>query len=259
MSHVIEMLALGLVAAIAVAAGVLLWRRYQPVADDEDQGEEAGEYMSMMVSLLYALLLALALVNVWEVRDDADVFTNIEAGALHQLTVLSDGMPPEQDKQIDDIAQRYAAHVVQQEWPLLADRAPLGDEGWRLLRQLRPAALPPAESTAAQQVTSLQMLSQLGELDYARRERADAAEETLSPILWVAIFVGAALSITFLFFFRVRGDKTHVSMVMGMVALTVFLILLISHMSEPFGSVMGIGPDAFLRYFPEAETASSTP
>lgn len=41
-------------------------------------------------------------------------------------------------------------------------------------------------------------------------------------------------------------------MAMGMVVLAIFLGLLIHYLATPFGDVMGVSPDPFTRYFPEA-------
>ncbi|MEU9984098.1 hypothetical protein [Streptomyces sp. NPDC050856] len=253
MNHVFEMLALGLLAALLAVAAVVLWRHFQPVdCDDDEEGADAAEYMSMMIALLYALLLGLALVTVWEMRSGAEGHTSTEAGALHQITVLSEGMPVAQAERIDVLAERYATHVVQSEWPRMHEHGPLGDPGWSLVRQLRATAAAPPDATPSQQATAGELLGQLALLDDARRGREAIAQETLSPVLWAGMVIGAILSFCILFFFGIGRRISHLVMVMGMVGLTVFLGLLIHYLSTPFGEVMGVSPDPFTRYFPQA-------
>ncbi|GGT17995.1 bestrophin-like domain [Streptomyces purpureus] len=252
MKHVVEMVALALLAAMIAAAAVVVWRRFRPSEEEEGDGEEAAEYMSMMIALLYALLLGLALVTVWELRDSAEGHTVAEAGSLHQMTVVAQGMPPDQQRRINELAAVYATHVAQDEWPRLAEGDGLGEDGWVLLRQLREASAAPPDATMDQQVTALELLAQLGTLDDARRGREADSRETLSPVMWAGLLIGAILSVCILFFFRIGRSVSHLVMAMGMVVLTVFLGLVIHHLASPFGEVMGIGPEPFTRYFPAA-------
>ncbi|MFF8291604.1 hypothetical protein ACF068_20565 [Streptomyces sp. NPDC016309] len=253
MEHVVGTLALGLLAALIAAAAVVAWRHFHPAeADEEEGGGEVAEYMSMMIALLYALLLGLALVSVWELRGDAESHTSTEAGALHQMTVLAEGLPPEQKKRLDAVAERYAVHVVQDEWPRMRLGGQLPDAGWGLVGQMRAVAAAPPHATSSQEVTALELLGQLSTLDDARRGRESVAQETLSPVLWAGIFVGAVLSVGMLFFFGIGRSLGQLMMAMGMVVLTVFLGLLIHYLSTPFGDVMGVSADPFTRYFPGA-------
>lgn len=252
MSQAFEALALGLLVALLAAAAILVWRRFHRTADGDEEGGDAAEYMSMMIALLYALLLGLSLVNVWEMRSAAEGHTSTEAGALHQMTVLSEGMPASRAARIDALAERYAAHVVQYEWPRMQQHEQPGEPGWSLVRQLRAAAAAPADAPPPQQATAAELLGQLAVLDDARRGREAVSQETLSPLLWAGMAVGAVLSFWILFFYGIGRGITNLVMVMGMVLLTVFLGLLIHYLATPFGETMGVSPDAFTRYFPES-------
>ncbi|WP_228974285.1 DUF4239 domain-containing protein [Streptomyces sp. DH12] len=254
MNPVIEALLLGLFGALLAAGVVIAWHRYRPGARDgegeEESGETAAEYMSMMIALLYAMLLGLALVSVWDLRAEAGSSTAEEAGALHQVTVLAEGLPPEQRRRVEGLTQQYAEHVVRVEWPLMNRHEDLGDTGWDLLRRLHADAAAPADATAAQQVNAVEVLAQLGTVDEARRTREASAQDTLSPVLSVGLIVGAVLSVWILFFFGVGRSLSQLVMTMGMVALTVFLGYLIHQLSMPFGDVAGVSTDPFTRYFP---------
>ncbi|GGU27814.1 bestrophin-like domain [Streptomyces lavendofoliae] len=253
MEHVIATLTLGFLAALIAAAAVVAWRHFHPVeAEDEEGGGEVAEYMSMMIALLYALLLGLALVSVWELRGDAEGHTSTEAGALHQMTVLAEGLPPDQKKRVESVAERYAVHVVRDEWPRMRQGAPPTGTGWDMVRQLRAVSAAPPHATSSQEVTALELLGQLSALDDARRGREAVSQDSLSPVLWAGLFVGAILSIGMLFFFGIGRSPGQLMMAMGMVVLTVFLGLLIHYLSTPFGDVMGVSPDPFTRYFPMA-------
>ncbi|MGA5420849.1 hypothetical protein [Streptomyces lavendulocolor] len=253
MEHVIATLTLGLLAALVAAGAVVAWRHFHPVeAEEEEDGGEVAEYMSMMIALLYALLLGLALVSVWELRGDAESHISTEAGALHQMTVLAEGLPADQKERVDAVARRYAVHVVRGEWPRMRQGVEPDETGWHLVRELRAVAAAPPGATSSQEVTALELLGQLSALDDARRGREAVSQETLSPVLWAGILVGAVLSVGMLFFFGIGRSPGQLMMAMGMVVLTVFLGLLIHYLSTPFGEVMGVSPDPFTRYFPTA-------
>ncbi|WP_175410805.1 DUF4239 domain-containing protein [Streptomyces sp. TRM64462] len=264
MKQVAEMLGLGLLAALVAAGVVLLWHHFRPSSaegddDNEENKEEVAEYMSMMIALLYAMLLGLALVTVWDVRESAETHASKEAGALHQITVLADGFPEDQRRRINTAAQEYATEVVRTEWPRMNDRQNLGEPGWDLVRQIRAASAAPPDATPAQQVTALEMLAQLSILDESRRGREHEGQETLSPVLWAGMVLGAVLSVCILFFFGIGRSPSQLVMAMGMVALTVFLLFLINELSRPFGDVAGVGPQPFTRYFPTAAVPAPGP
>ncbi|MEU6974698.1 MULTISPECIES: hypothetical protein [unclassified Streptomyces] len=242
----VVVIGVAVVAALAVVAKTRLF----PMREEDEPREDVAEYIAMMVSVLYALVLGLCLVSVWDSRTVADDQVRVEASALHQTYLLADGFPAGQQEPVRQAARSYATHVVDVEWPLMAERAPLGPEGWTLLGRLRDAGRLHGTGTTAQQIAAQEMLAQLGYLDDARRGREAASQESLSPVLWTGLIIGGLLTLVFMFLFGISRSTTHVVMVMGLAGFIAFTVLLVHQLDAPFGEMLGASPDPFTRYFP---------
>ncbi|MFB7515550.1 hypothetical protein [Streptomyces sp. NPDC056144] len=241
----VVVLGVSLVAAVSVFAKTKLF----PVAEDEEPREDVAEYIAMMVSVLYAVVLGLCLVSVWDTRASASDHVQAEASALHQTYLLADAFPADQRTSLREAAKTYAGHVVDVEWPAMAEREPLGQEGWTMLEQLRRASTVTDPDNVSAQIASQEVLAQLGYVDDARRGREAAAQERLSPVLWTGLLIGGALTLAFMFLFGIKRSTTHVVMVMGLSGFIAFTVLLIHQLDAPFGEMLGATPDAFVRYF----------
>ncbi|MFI8824311.1 hypothetical protein [Streptomyces sp. NPDC053431] len=234
-----------LVAALAVHAKTRLF----PMREGEEPREDVAEYISMMVSVFYALVLGLCLVSVWDNRATADDRVQAEASALHQTYLLADALPAVQRQPVREAARAYASHVVTVEWPRMAEREPLGPEGWNLLDRLRAAGQLQGTATTGQQIAAQEVLAQIGYVDDARRGREAASEERLSVVLWAGLVIGGVLTVAFMFLFGLNRSSTHVILVMGLSGFIAFTVLLISQLDAPFGTSLGVAPDPFTRYF----------
>ncbi|WP_282696386.1 DUF4239 domain-containing protein [Streptomyces sp. CC208A] len=235
--------------ALLGAVAVVVKTRLFPTSEDEGPREDVAEYIAMMVSVLYAIVLGLCLVSVWETRTDAAEHSQAEASALHQTYLLADALPEDRREPLRAAARAYADHVVEVEWPMMADRQPLDPSGWRLLERLRQAGEIGDTATVSQQIAAQEVLAQLGYVDDARRNREAASQERLSPVLWAGLIIGGFLTLAFMFIFGIHHTRTHVVMVMGLAGFIAFTALLVHQLDAPFGETLGTGPDAFTRYF----------
>ncbi|MGV4980728.1 bestrophin-like domain [Streptomyces sp. NPDC001709] len=236
-----------------VAAGIVVIRhRYWPPVSDEEPREDVAEYISMMVGVLYALVLGLAMVSVWQTRSSAEGHVQVEAGAAHQISLLSAGLPAPQGERTRSAVDAYVHHVVSAEWPAMQNGQPPGRTGWDLLDQVRVAGQVPADAGPTQQATLQETLAQLSTLDDARRGREADVGDTLSPVLWFGLIVGGVLTVAFMFMFGVKRSFTHVVMVMGLTALITFTVLLVYQLNQTFTGMFAVNTAPFTRYFPGA-------
>ncbi|MEU8527773.1 MULTISPECIES: hypothetical protein [Streptomyces] len=249
MPYLLETLGVMIGVALIAAAIVLLKERLFPIPEDEPPREDVAEYIAMMVSVLYAVVLGLCLVSVWDNRSDAQDHVQAEAGALHQTYLLAASFPEPRRAPLREAARSYAVHVVDVEWPRMAARESLGRSGWSMLDRLRVVSEVEDSGTISQKIAAQEVLAQLGYIDDARRGREAAAEERLSPVLWVGLINGGFLTLAFMFLFGIRRSFTHVIMVMGLAGFIAFTVLLIHQLDSPFGGMFGASADPFTRYF----------
>ncbi|WP_406862093.1 hypothetical protein ABZO31_17120 [Streptomyces sp. HUAS MG47] len=249
MPHLLETLAVVLGVGLLMALIVLVKDRLAPVREDDGTREDVAEYIAMMVSVLYAIVLGLCLVSVWDNRVSAEDHVQAEASALHQTYLLAASLPEERRAPLREAARAYAAHVVDVEWPRMAARGPLLEEGWTMLDRIRVAGEVGDSATVAQKIAAQEVLAQLGYVDDARRNRETAAQERLSPVLWTGLILGGVLTLAFMFLFGINRSGTHMVMVMGLAGFIAFTVLLVHQLDSPFGGMLSASADPFTRYF----------
>ncbi|MFF0740184.1 hypothetical protein ACFYVL_07260 [Streptomyces sp. NPDC004111] len=244
-----ETLAIVLGVALLAAGVVLIKHRFWPMGPDDEPREDVAEYISMMVGVLYALVLGLALVTVWDSNSSAEQHVRTEASAAHQVSLLADGLPAEQGALVRARVGEYVRFVTGTEWPAMERGEPLGQEGWRLLSEVRSAAQVSERADGAQRMIAEETLVQLGMLDDSRRGRETDLDDRLSPILWLGLIAGGVLTVSFMFMFGVKRNFTHVVMVMGLSGLITFMVLLIHQLDAPFSGWLAVDATPFTRYF----------
>lgn len=246
-----ETIALVLGVSMLAAASVLLRHRYWP-NDDAEPREDVAEYIAMMVGVLYALLLGLSLVSVWEGRSSAEEHVQNEANAAHEIYQLAGGLPEADAVRLRESVTQYVHHAVRTELPAMAAGEPPGQEGWRLLQNVRTANRAPADAKAVEQVTVQEVANQVWVMGDARRGREADARNGLSPVLWFGLLSGGLLTIAFMFMFGIQRSVSHVVMVMGLTGLITLTVLLVYQLDQPFTGLMAVDSSSFNRYFPGA-------
>jgi Protein of unknown function (DUF4239) len=72
-----------------------------------------------------------------------------------------------------------------------------------------------------------ELLSQLDRVTEARRERLSLAEGVFPGVIWLVLFVGAAMTLGFTFFFGLQNLRAQALMT-GMLALVIYLVLFVA-------------------------------
>lgn len=246
MEHVLAMIGI-VVGFVVVAVGAILLngRRTRRSASGEEARDGTAEYLTMMVSVLYALVLGVALVTVWEAKDDARTNISAEAGALHQMYLLADALPPDAAQQARSATDTYAAYVRNEEWPLMAEGRPLGPRGWALLRDVQNAWTSFEPGTNAQQQVDQVAFGELSATYQARHGREADGGRGMSGIMWFGLLAGGALTLGLMFLFGIERTGTHLVLATGFTSLIVFMVVLIYALNSPYGGLLGLTPAPF--------------
>lgn len=231
---------------------VLLKHKFFPAKPDDESDTEPADYIAMMISVIYALVLGLALVAVYGTNSDAQSDVQTESGALYQVYMLADSLPAKQEAQVRSTADAYAHYVTTVEWKRMADHRSLGPEGWTMLDKLRDIYQSTEPARPTEQNAAQEALSQISTLDQARLSREQDGESTMSPVLWIGLFIGGVLTVGFMFAFGVKRQVGHLIMVMCLSGFIVFMILLIYQLDQPFSGILSVGSGAFGSYFGNA-------
>ncbi|MFE4516873.1 hypothetical protein ACFRMQ_22065 [Kitasatospora sp. NPDC056783] len=241
MEHVLAVI--GIVVGFAVVAGgavLLNSRRSRRSSSGEEVRDGTAEYLTMMVGVLYALVLGVALVTVWEAKDDAGNNISAEAGALHQIYLLADALPPDVAQHARSATDTYAAYVRNEEWPLMEEGKPLGPRGWTLLHDVQNAWTSFEPATNVQQQVDQVAFGQLSSAYQARHGREEDVGQGMSGVMWFGLLAGGALTLGLMFLFGTERTGTHLVLATGFTSLIVFMVVLIYALNSPFGGLLGL-------------------
>jgi uncharacterized membrane protein YjjB (DUF3815 family) len=233
-----------LLAALAVAAlSVHLVHKHWSHEARRKHTDVAG-FIFAGVAVLYAVMLAFVVIVGWEDLGGARATTYSEADQLANVYWISRNLPPPQGPAVASLTVAYANTVIGTEWPLM-DQGKTSPEAQAVLNQIRDRMFAFQPRTGQQQALYEQALVSVNELSAARRDRLVSMNDTVPEPLWVALIVGAVVTVAFCLLFGLENQTVHIAMVVGITALVTISLLLIKDMQYPFGGNPHIGPEAF--------------
>jgi hypothetical protein len=229
-------------ATLLAMAGPYVVRRYVKLSRLRTNNEVAG-FKFATIGVLYAVMLAFAVVVVWEKFNQADGVVASEAASAATVFRLAGGLDPEHGGAISRAVAVYLTAAVSKDWPAMEQGAE-STEVTRALNDIYVAVLKPHTSTAGNSVALAAVLQQLDSMSDARRERLVVANGVVPDIIWVMLFVGAAVTIGFTFFFGTDNLFAQ-SMMTGALAVLIFAgLLTIVAIDHPFAGSVKVGPEA---------------
>jgi hypothetical protein len=83
------------------------------------------------------------------------------------------------------------------------------------------------------------------EMTQARRLRLDAVSTHLPGILWFVIFMGALISLSSSFFFRVEDARLQTTQVFLLALFVGLVVFMIFALDRPFQGDLGLGPGPY--------------
>jgi hypothetical protein len=241
----LSVLILVVVPSVIVSCGPWVVRRFIPVESIRDNNEVAG-FKFATLGVVYAVLLGLAVISVWEKYSGAESAATEEAAALASIDRLSNGLLADEGQALRESIIRYVHAVIEDDWPAMAS----GDDGEKTHEALENLYTVVLGLTVSDQRAATIMEALLTQLNYvteSRRERLDLADGILPKVVWLVLFVGAAVTIGFTFFFGL--DNLSVQMLMtGLLALLISLSLFVAlAIDHPFSGPSAIQPAAMER------------
>lgn len=226
-------------------AALLLWlvQLFVPHPVREGSNDVAG-FIFAAVGVLYAVLLGFVVVTVWANVDAARKTTFQEANAVAGIYWISRELPLPIGATIEHDTLAYAHTVQDTEWPLMGSHhsSPAATKEVYAIRDAVNSFQP---TTPAQQVLYEHAVAHVEELATERRERLTEVEDSVPPILWGALILGAVLTIGFTYLFGLSSTVAHGLMVLSLTALVVGSLILIKEMNYPFAGVTRVEPTAF--------------
>jgi hypothetical protein len=210
-------------------------------------GPEESVFTSAMmqaVMVFYGLSVALIAVSVWQNHTDAARTISEEATAVGALYRDVSSYPEPIHSQLQKGLRDYLDYVIDQAWPMQR-RGNIPSGGVDQLNRFQTVLTAFEPATEGQKLLHGEALRAYNHMIESRRLRLDAVLTGLPAILWWVVIVGALVSLSSTFFFRIEDARLEKIQV---VLLTIFIglvIVMIFALDRPFRGDLGLGPDPY--------------
>ena len=225
----------------AAVLGQLGIQRVWPKLAEGEHNDVAG-FIIAVVGVIYAVLLAFVVIISWENFSNAEGIVGQEASALRTIYRESSAFPQDVRDQLHDDVRRYAAAAVEREWPAMAEGragdaavAQVLDEMSQHLTQL-PATTPTQQEYVGAEA------ARFNDLVTARSQRLDYAEQGVPAVLWIALVVGAIVTIGFATIFGLSSVRLHIVITASLAAVIGVLLFVSIAIDHPFRGDVAVSP-----------------
>jgi hypothetical protein len=223
-------------------AGLCLVRWLVPLDRLQKNHEVAGVTFGVL-GAFYGLVLAFVIVAAWERFDSANADALTEATALESLYKLGAAFSEPMRSQLDSAVVEYSHHVIEKEWPQMADDSFQGGklgahELWAIVLGYRPA-------DSREQILVDKAIDELNLISEARAQRFDYYQQDLPSVVWTVIYLGCLMTIGFSYFFGSNVFRAQVLMCGFFSVLLGLTILAILELAHPYQGTVTISDQPF--------------
>jgi hypothetical protein len=222
--------------------GLALVRRSVELSTLESHKDVAG-FILAVVGVLYAVLLGFVAIDVWQQFNDATTHADQEAAEVDNLYRLGVGLDRQGD-QLRPAVVRYATSVANVEWPRMAAHQEESHATDLALNNLWHATTAVRPKNAAQAGFLLQSTSDLDTASQLRRTRIANSDSTLPGPLWIALILGAVITVGFTYFFGLKRFAPQVLMVAALSAMIGVTLFVIISLDLPYTGDVAVKPVA---------------
>ncbi|MGX5695455.1 bestrophin-like domain [Agromyces soli] len=216
------------------------------LVDDPKDWDRALAHVISTFGVFFGILLALVAVSVYEnfaYTRDTTIEEAAQVGALYRATA---GIDPAVGDPMRASLEEYMRTVIDEDFPA-QQRGELPTASERQVNELEALVHESDAETRDQQVELTQVLATFDAFVESRRARIDATAIALPPLLWVVIWVGAAVNAVLIAFIAVKSRRLHL-LVAGLLALFIGLVIFVTaDMDHPYAGAIAVDPGAFER------------
>ncbi|HYZ17302.1 MAG TPA: DUF4239 domain-containing protein [Candidatus Acidoferrum sp.] len=236
------------VALVVVGGGVcghLLFHRYVKPSVLRPHNDVIGFTISV-VAVIYAVVLAFIVVVVWEDFGRAEDSVRAEISAATSL--YADSLVFQGRAHIHDDLTEYTASVACEEWPAMEAGREGESTAERIARLVRDVTLvqPRDERERVAYGDALSLVHQVLAL---RSERLLRNERGLQPVLWVALLLGAAITVGFTYLLGVENFRFQLVATALLSLLIGLMFALIIALNYPFRGAVHVSREPWDTFY----------
>lgn len=161
-----------------------------------------------IIGVVYAVLLGFTVVNVQERYNEADRISELEANYVVDLYRDAGVFGSTHRDEIQRLIKLYIDNVIHDEWPLMQE-GKTAESVVTTVRDLWYSYYKIEPKDDREKIWLTQSVDKLNEFTNIRLRRVYNSNDSLSTIMWVLLYLGAAITIGFLGFFWVDNFTIH--------------------------------------------------
>jgi len=235
---------IGALCLFAVVGLLLVRRRLLPRLRVASADSEFTGAMLQSVMVFYGLAVALIAVTVFQTYSETTSVVTGEATALNALYRDVTGYPDPIRADLQRSIREYTDQVINQAWPLQQQgKVPSG--GIEQMNRFQAMLTKFEPATEGQKLLHGETLRAYNQLIQARRLRLDAVGTGLPSVMWAVILIGAFISLSASFFFKVEDARLHLIEVLLLAIFIGLVIFMIFSLDRPFRGHLGIPADPY--------------
>jgi hypothetical protein len=233
---------------LSVAAALLLvalLNRVWPIENRKTINDVTGWQLGVL-GTTYGVILGFMLYTVWEGFRAAQTDANLEATSMLNVYRLAGGLPSPQRESIRELARKYEAAVVDQEWPAMAQQVETRAarqvlvQMWDVLGTTQPASVVEANSMDHIQYA----MSTLAE---RRNVRDQQRSNGIPLLLWTLLIVGAGATIVTSCVLGNDKRWVHYCQVGALTFVIVTALCAIADLARPYEGSVAVDPSGFVQ------------
>jgi hypothetical protein len=235
---------IGALCLFAVIGLLLVRRRLLPRLRVASADSEFTGAMLQSVMVFYGLAVALIAVTVFQTYSETTSVVTGEATALNALYRDVTSYPDPIRADLQRSLREYTDQVINQAWPL-QQQGKIPSGGIQQMTRFQAMLTKFEPATEGQKIVHAETLRAYNQLIQARRLRLDAVDTGLPSVMWAVILIGAFISLSASFFFKVEDARLHLIEVLLLAIFIGLVIFMIFSLDRPFRGHLGIPADPY--------------
>ena len=196
------------------------------------------------IMVFYGLVLALIAVNVFETYNEASGVVSAEAAALAALYRDVSGYPEPARSDLQAALRDYVGYTIREAWPVQR-RGRVPTAGVEKMDRFQAHLETFEPRTEGEKIVDAEAWRAYNRVTEVRRARLDRVTIGLPGVMWLVVLLGAAISLSASFFFRVEDVRLHGILVMLLATFVASVIFVIIAMDHPVRGDLGISADSY--------------
>lgn len=203
---------------------------------------DVAGYTFGIIGVIYGVLLGFTVVEVNDRFHQAEKSIMQESGVMYELFRDTSVFPEETRLKLRGIIRDYAHEVLTNEWVLMAENKE-SENARDLMYNLWLAYSDYTPQTDKEKIWYTESLSKLNDLGDFRLVRIYNFNQSLGPMMWTILVIGAAVTIMFMYFFFADDGRLQSLMTIFLSGTIGFMLYLVFSMDTIYAGTVSIKPD----------------